>query len=135
MFPNEHNVYLHNTPQRQFFDERIRAYSFGCVRVSQPLELAQYLLDRDERRELDLTEMLESGRTRQVNIREELPVFTEYYTVWVDDEGQPHFLADVYRKDERRLSDDPEEFDRCSPQSRAPREMTLPAGAEGDLGP
>lgn len=135
MFANEHNVYLHDTPQKQFFEERLRAFSFGCVRVSQPLELAQYIFDRDTRDELNLQDMLESGRTRQVNLQKELPVFLEYYTVWVDDEGWPHFLADPYRKDERRLSDDPDEFDQCRPPRRVVPEAIPLVGAEDDLGP
>lgn len=140
MFPNEHNVYLHDTPQKHYFDYVIRAFSFGCIRVSEPLELAEHLFAWDEQ-QIDIDEVLESGRTRQVNLKETLPVITEYYTVWVDDDGLPNFLADIYRKDARRLSEDPEEYGTCTPRQPAPPEPDLdtveegPEDIEGDLGP
>ncbi len=122
MFPNEHNVYLHDTPQRQYFDRTLRTFSAGCVRISQPLELAQHLLDREGRDDLNIDEILESGRTRLVNLEEPIPVMIEYYSVWVDDDGFPVFLADPYRKDARDLSEEPEEYFNCTPRRAAPAE-------------
>lgn len=115
IFPNEHNVYLHDTPHQQYFDYMIRAYSHGCIRVDEPLALAEQLLDWKGRGDVELSEWLDDERTRQVDFERELPVTLEYYTVWIDDEGRPNFLADIYNKDARRLSDDPEEFDACTP--------------------
>lgn len=113
--PNPDNIYMHDTPDKQYFNYGIRAFSHGCVRVQQPLELAEFLFDWEGRDDLELGDLLEQDRTFRIDIDRELPVFLEYYTVWVDDGGDPHFLADIYAKDERRLSDDPEEFDECHP--------------------
>ena len=121
IFPNEHNVYLHDTPHKQFFEYDRRAYSHGCIRVSKPLELAEFLFKWKGRDDLNVYEMIEDDRILKIDFEQELPVMIEYYTVWVDDHGEPQFLEDLYRKDARRMSDDPDEFDRCTPRRRAPR--------------
>lgn len=118
IFPNEHNVYLHDTPQQHYFDYTIRAYSHGCVRVSKPVELARHLVEWKGRNDLDVDEILAGDRTIRIDFERSLPVMVEYYTVWVDDDGAPHFLADIYQKDARRMADDPDEFDECVPARR-----------------
>lgn len=140
LFPNGESIYLHDSPQRHFFDYTLRAHSAGCVRVSRPLELARLLLDWEGRQDLDLDEVLASARTRVIDIKEELPVLIEYFTVWVDEEGRPNFLADIYDKDARQWSEDPEEFDRCRPRGRAPQRViegdgAVPEDLSEDLGP
>lgn len=141
MFPSNDNIYLHDTPQKHFFSETLRAFSFGCVRLSEPLQLAQYLLDREDHHGLSLPEMLNDRRTFKVDIHNDLPVFIEYYTVWIDDDGLPNFLADPYRHDRRRLSDDPDAFDHCSPprapspRDDPPPDEDLPEALDHNLGP
>ena len=115
IFPNEHNVYLHDTPQKHYFDYNIRAYSHGCMRVSKPIELAKSLLEWKGRHDLDVDEILDGDRTIRIDFERELPVFVEYYTVWVDDDGFPNFLADIYQKDARRRAEDPDAFIECTP--------------------
>lgn len=139
IFPNEHNTYLHDTPQKHYFDYPVRGYSSGCVRVQEPVELARFLADYDGR-EVDVDATIASGRTRKVEFENQLPVITEYYTVWVDDDGYANFLADIYRDDARRASEDPEAFDDCSARF-APKETELegseeqPEGVNSDFGP
>ncbi len=142
IFPNPHNTYMHDTPQKHYFDFPVRGYSFGCVRVHTPVELAKYLIAYDgQDSEIDVDEHVSSGRTRMVKMQRELPVFTEYYTVRIDDDGRAHFLADLYRKDARRMSDNPEEFDSCKVGTRrrmdnvADASNEAPAGVSSDLGP
>ena len=132
IFPNEHNVYLHDTPQQQFFEYGIRAFSHGCIRVSKPMELAEFLLEWMGRDDVDVDEVIESERTLRYNFEQELPVFVEYYTVWVNDDGDPVFLADIYRKDARRRAEDPDEFMRCTPPVAGPSEEEVPEVEEGE---
>lgn len=141
IYPNSENTYMHDTPQRHYFDYEIRGFSSGCVRVHTPIELAKYLIAADGQDDkIDVDEFIESGRSRKVNLEKKIPVFTEYYTVRVDEDGHANFLADIYRYDQRDFSDNPEEFDNCTPGTRRRPETSTdntpsPAPATDDFGP
>jgi L,D-transpeptidase YcbB len=101
MFPNSHNVYLHDTPSRDLFNRNQRTFSSGCIRISNPLELAEYLLRHDPQWSQDaLKRATTRGRERVVNLPEAVPVYLLYWTAWVDDEGLVHFRDDIYRRDQ-----------------------------------
>jgi murein L,D-transpeptidase YcbB/YkuD len=104
LFPNEHDVYLHDTNRPRLFRYNIRAFSHGCIRVSDALELAAILLSRDRQQSKSrsqefIREMLEKGDEQWVGLRNHLPIHFEYFAVRGGDEGKLHFLADVYRLD------------------------------------
>jgi murein L,D-transpeptidase YcbB/YkuD len=98
MFPNEHFVYLHDTPSRDLFDRESRAFSSGCIRVEDPLELARLLLRRgwDEER---IDEVVATGRTETVLLDDPITVLLLYWTAESDDAGRVVFFADVYARD------------------------------------
>lgn len=101
IFPNEHDTYMHDTPSKQYFSRPTRAFSHGCVRVEEPLDLASYLMTEYDLGGAERMEnILELGRTIKIDVPGEIPVFFEYYTVRVDDAGDVWFLADPYRHDE-----------------------------------
>lgn len=105
LFPNPHDVYLHDTPSRHLFDRPMRAFSHGCMRIQNPMDLAYYLLEHDrgwEPERID-TEYRAEGTERWVTLRNPIPVHVEYYVVRVDDTGYTHFFSDLYRRDEPRL--------------------------------
>ena len=98
MFPNEHDVYLHDTPNRALFDSPDRAFSSGCIRVENPYELAEQLLGRGwDRQRID--EVIASGETTTVRMREPLPVLLLYWTAEVTPDGIVEFFSDVYGRD------------------------------------
>jgi murein L,D-transpeptidase YcbB/YkuD len=102
LFPNPHAVYLHDTNNRALFDRNTRAYSSGCVRIEDPIELAALLVSRDQSRDYDetmswLNGILETTRTEVVPLQTQLPVHLEYYTVYVADDGIVEFHGDIYR--------------------------------------
>jgi L,D-transpeptidase YcbB len=101
MFPNEFHVYLHDTPVRDRFERMDRAFSAGCIRLENPLELAEHLLsdDRWTRRRID--QVLARGTEATVHLRRPLPVHLLYWTAWVDESGAIHFRRDVYERDDR----------------------------------
>lgn len=100
MFPNPYNVYLHDTPSRELFSRNQRTYSSGCIRISNPLDLAQYLLKHDPHWTRDAIKTASvSGKQRVVTLPQQVPVYLLYWTVWVDDEGLAHFRDDVYSRD------------------------------------
>jgi murein L,D-transpeptidase YcbB/YkuD len=98
MFPNEHDVYLHDTPNRALFDSPDRAFSSGCIRVENPFGLAEQLLGRGwDRQRID--EVIASGETTTVRMREPMPVLLLYWTADVTPDGVVRFFADVYGRD------------------------------------
>jgi len=105
IFPNEHFVFLHDTPSKVLFERTARSFSSGCIRVENPLELAELLLDDPERWDRDALErVLEAKGTRTVHLPSPMPVMLLYWTVAVEEEGRPRFLRDVYDRDPRILA-------------------------------
>ncbi|HZF27783.1 MAG TPA: L,D-transpeptidase family protein [Gammaproteobacteria bacterium] len=96
MFPNGHNVYLHDTPSRSLFEKDTRAFSHGCIRVDDIHGLAELLLGWD-RAKLDAA--IDSGRTQTVLLDKPLPVMLLYWTVQADAEGRVTFFQDIYSRD------------------------------------
>jgi murein L,D-transpeptidase YcbB/YkuD len=104
MFPNEHSVYLHDTPARALFDKSVRAFSSGCIRIEKPLELALLLLDDRARwSEEKLREAIGTGRTQTVPVARTVPVLLLYFTASVAD-GELHFRPDLYGRDRAVLA-------------------------------
>jgi len=100
MFPNRHSVYLHDTPSRKLFNRNQRTYSSGCIRISKPLELAEYLLKHDPKwNKKRIKKVSTSGRQRVVHLPKEVPVYLLYWTAWVDEEGLLNFRNDIYKRD------------------------------------
>lgn len=99
IFPNGHSVYMHDTPSRHLFSRASRAYSHGCVRVKDPLKLAEVLLDRPAWDQAEIERIVNTGRTRHVNLDEHLPVVLLYLTAFADANGVPHFRRDIYNRD------------------------------------
>ena len=100
MFPNEFNVYLHDTPADSLFARASRSLSHGCVRVEQPEALAEYLLkDRAEWTPDAIAKAMHAGVERTVKLPEPVPVFIGYWTVEVTPDGKAVFLPDVYGLD------------------------------------
>jgi murein L,D-transpeptidase YcbB/YkuD len=112
MFPNKYNVYLHDTPSHNLFNQANRTFSSGCIRVSKPLELASYLLGgEDEGWGMDrIKQVIESGKRTVVSLKKTIPVHITYRTVFIgDDDNVVHFSRDVYGRDkllEKALYDD-----------------------------
>jgi murein L,D-transpeptidase YcbB/YkuD len=99
MFPNEHAVYLHDTPSKHLFSQAERAFSHGCIRVENPFDFAEVLLGRDGWTRKGFDELLESGETKTVFLSEPLPVLLLYWTAEVHDDGLVYFYQDIYDRD------------------------------------
>ncbi|MFN3834704.1 MAG: murein L,D-transpeptidase [Glycocaulis sp.] len=100
MFPNIHNIYIHDTPQRALFDQVQRNESSGCVRVEDPRDLAWWVLQGEEgwTREA-MEEAFDNGRTRRVWLRNPIPVHILYFTAVSNRFGHVRFIHDIYRRD------------------------------------
>ena len=102
LFPNPYNVYLHDTPNTQLFNERDRAFSHGCIRLEKSAELAVHVLRGQGHWPLQRVQReLESQINREVVLVRAMPVYLLYWTTWVDDEGVLQFRRDEYDADQR----------------------------------
>jgi len=103
MFPNLHDVYLHDTPSRELFKKVERAFSSGCIRVADPLDLAEYLLRDENWDRTKINEAIASGITQTVSLKKPLAIHIEYWTGWVDHDGVLNFRNDIYQRDQPLL--------------------------------
>lgn len=99
MFPNKHLVYLHDTPSRKLFERDQRAFSSGCIRVMNPFELAELLLDDPQWTQSRIEEVVTSKQTTRINLAKPVTVILMYWTVNITDDGGMMFKADVYDRD------------------------------------
>jgi len=100
LFPNSYNIYFHDTPAKSLFEKDKRAYSHGCIRLSDPVKMANYLLKDDPQwTETNIEEAMNSGKEKYVKLKNPVPVLITYYTAWVDDNGALHFADDIYGHD------------------------------------
>lgn len=105
MFPNHHNVYLHDTPSRALFDRAERNFSSGCIRVEHPVDLAAYLLRENDGWTRERVQSATGKNTEQtISLNRKVPVHLLYWTAWVDEENTLHFRNDVYDRDDGVLS-------------------------------
>lgn len=105
VFPNDDNIYLHDTPARSLFLRGQRDFSHGCIRVQDPVALAKFVLENqpewtDER----IQEAMKKGTSSTLRLEEPLPVVIAYITTIVRNDGRVYFLPDLYGKD-RQLDD------------------------------
>ena len=100
LFPNSFNIYFHDTPHKGIFEKDKRAYSHGCIRLSEPEKLAQYLLkDHPDWTPEKIQEAMNSGEEKYVKVKDPVPVLIYYYTAWVDNTGTLQFREDIYNRD------------------------------------
>ena len=89
IFPNNFNVYLHDTPTDKLFFKEQRTLSHGCIRIEQPVELARYVLrDQPEWTEARIQQAMHARRERAVKLRSPIPVHIGYWTAWVEPDGK-----------------------------------------------
>jgi len=102
LFPNSYNIYLHDTPAKSLFGESSRAFSHGCIRLSEPKKMAQYLLRNDAAWDsVKITKAMNAGKEQYVTLKQTIPVFIGYFTAWVDRDGKLNFRDDVYGHDKK----------------------------------
>jgi L,D-transpeptidase YcbB len=105
MFPNQFNVYLHDTPSDSLFERAARSFSHGCVRLEQPEALAKYVLaDQPEWTPERIAEAMHSGQEKTVKLTRPIPVYLGYWTARISADGILQFRDDLYGTDARQLT-------------------------------
>jgi murein L,D-transpeptidase YcbB/YkuD len=100
LFPNNFDIYLHDTPAKSLFSRDKRAFSHGCIRLADAQKMAEYLLRNDpDWNSEKIVEAMNKKEPQVVKLKNTAEVFITYYTAWVDDEGRLNFREDVYGHD------------------------------------
>ena len=100
IFPNSFNMYFHDTPSKSLFGRDKRAFSHGCIRLSEPQKMAEWLLRNDPEWNTEkIVSAMNQTTEKFVKLKEAIPVFIIYYTAWVNNDGQLNFRDDVYQHD------------------------------------
>ena len=124
MFPNRFGIYLHDTPMREPFKSSNRAVSHGCIRVEKPMTLAEFLLEGHQKWNMDFLKLeigqkvddkskiaeykkvrdklrkdFKDKKTTDIYLSKKIPLYVDYFTSWVDENGEVNFRDDVYNKD------------------------------------
>jgi L,D-transpeptidase YcbB len=100
MFPNPYNIYLHDTPSKSLFANEVRAYSHGCIRVADPVDLAHALLALQSADPVgEFQADLDTGKETRVDLVTPVPVHLVYFTAYPDAKGQIGYRRDVYGRD------------------------------------
>jgi murein L,D-transpeptidase YcbB/YkuD len=101
LFPNSYNIYLHDTPSKSLFGESSRSFSHGCIRVSEPEKLANFLLaDSKLWNEEKIRAAMYSGKEKTVTLNNKTPVFIAYFTAFTSRDGNLNFRKDIYNRDQ-----------------------------------
>jgi len=100
IFPNNYNIYFHDTPEQEFFAKSRRDFSHGCIRLERPADLAVWVLRNNPGWNMDRVQAaMHSSATQQVNLTHPIPVLILYATVIVTEDGAVHFYDDIYGHD------------------------------------
>ena len=102
VFPNKHDVYMHDTTQKTLFAKTVRAESHGCMRVQNPDQLALTLLKQDQGWSAGrIASAIQGGPDQHIALRQRIPVYITYFTLWVNNDGSISTFGDLYGHDAR----------------------------------
>ena len=102
-FPNKHLVYMHDTPTKHLFERTSRPFSHGCVRVRDPVRMAEILLAEDKGWDAaKVDDLVAHGpEDNAIAIERAIGVHVTYFTAWVDDNGETQMASDIYGHEKR----------------------------------
>ena len=104
MFPNQYDVYIHDTPSHWQFSKSIRPFSSGCIRIDNVRDFARFLLKDDpDWNKGRLDEEIDNGRSRTIILKNPVPVHIVYFTAWADNDGTTYFWKDIYNRDNQLI--------------------------------
>ncbi|MCB1651440.1 MAG: L,D-transpeptidase family protein, partial [Alphaproteobacteria bacterium] len=104
LMPNRYNIYLHDTNERGYFSRASRAASSGCVRLKEPKKMADFIMRSGKSwNDAQMESLLGAGKMRDVFIKNPIPVYLLYYTVWINEKGELVYGNDLYGYDKKLI--------------------------------
>ena len=100
IFPNPYFVFLHDTNHRELFDESGRTFSSGCIRLQNPFELAELVVNKPEWNQQAFADLVDTRQTRTIHLDQPLAVYLIYATAMPTQKGDVEFYDDVYSRDD-----------------------------------
>lgn len=104
LFPNKHHVYMHDTPNKRLFNNRVRAYSHGCMRLRDPLKMAEVVLSSQGISRKEINKRVQSRRNQRVVLEKKIPVHVTYFTMWSGEDGSVKYFNDIYSHDKKVIA-------------------------------
>lgn len=102
IFPNQFNIYLHDTPSKSLFNKDIRTFSHGCIRVQKPFEFAYKLLEKQKSDPKSaFHSWLNTGKEQYVNLEQPVPIYLGFHSTFFSQNGRVNYRADVYGRDKK----------------------------------
>jgi murein L,D-transpeptidase YcbB/YkuD len=102
LFPNKHQVYLHDTPSKHLFKREVRAYSHGCMRVQNPRKLAEVILNNEAGWSKGrIAGTIATGENTKVALTKKIPIHISYFTAWIDEDDKIRYANDIYGHDRK----------------------------------
>ncbi|MFH1258409.1 MAG: L,D-transpeptidase family protein [Elusimicrobiota bacterium] len=102
IFPNEFDVYLHDTPAKELFSRIDRTFSSGCIRIEKAPLLAEYLLQGDPKwTKENILKVINQCQAKMIPLSETIAIYLVYWTAWADKDGSLHFRKDIYERDKQ----------------------------------
>ncbi len=99
LFPNKQSIYMHDTPARNLFNNKVRAFSYGCIRLKKPIEFAKLILGTEGWSPERVDAAIASGKNQPITLKTKIPVYLGYYTAWADADGNVETRNDTYGRD------------------------------------
>jgi L,D-transpeptidase YcbB len=99
VMPNPYSIYLHDTPNKKLFEEEVRAFSHGCIRVQDAVGLAASLLRETGQGRADIDRVIARGTTQLISLRSPVPIYIVYFTAAAEDNGAVATFPDIYGRD------------------------------------
>ena len=104
IMPNKYNIYLHDTNNKAAFERATRGISSGCVRMSEPRKVVDFILERSQWTPEKIDSILEAGKKRDLMISEDIPVYLVYQSIWIDYQNRLVYGNDIYDRDQALLN-------------------------------
>jgi murein L,D-transpeptidase YcbB/YkuD len=102
LFPNSYDIYLHDTEAKELFQNKVRAFSHGCIRLADAEKMSAYVLRNNSNwTSAKIRTAMNSNKEQSVEVKSPIPVVITYFTAWVDNNGQINFRDDIYQHDKR----------------------------------
>ena len=104
IFPNNHSVYLHDTPSKTLFKRKNRTFSHGCIRLENPDKLAQYLTDNYySQNEQSIEKLISKNERHVIDLSEKVKIHIQYITCSGTESSDMIFFNDVYNLDKEEI--------------------------------
>ena len=105
LFPNPYSIYMHDTPAKYLFDNDVRSFSHGCIRLHDPIKFANYLLSKEGFKPSQIQDILKSDKNYAIALKTKIPIMISYFTCYMKKgDSRLYFFSDIYGSDKKIIN-------------------------------